>query len=190
MTHVVFCISKATFFFIFYKLNVGNNPSIGAAKGLEIWAGLAETHATCAMTTVWPGQRTQILLHACHVPQVLPTLVFTAKNAAHSTYLLRFSWVYSTLRGPRKHHEHHGAYLGPTIPPSRCRIYKLRRPNRADDAGPKKNCPKPSRGGEVAKEMTVLGPVAAFTSVGRSGRQSRGAFMAEFVLVGLTSIAR
>ena len=71
------------------------NPSSGAAKMLDIRAKHPpQKNATCTVYRVGLGQCTPSLVHACHAVQVLPTLVFTVSNTAHSTYFERFAGAY------------------------------------------------------------------------------------------------
>ena len=59
-----------------------------------------QDHATCTFYGVWPEQCTPNLSHACRTVQILPALVFSATNTAHSVYFERFVGVYSAFSAP------------------------------------------------------------------------------------------
>ena len=67
----------------------------GVTKVLDIWAQRTQKHATCTVYMVRPAQCTPSLSHVCHAVQVLPTLVFTMANTAHSWHLERLVGGYS-----------------------------------------------------------------------------------------------
>ena len=71
---------------------------------LEMWANAPKNHAIC---------RFYNLSHAFHAVQILPTLVFTATNTAHSVYFESLVGLIVNFKRPAAPQEPSWGLFGP-----------------------------------------------------------------------------